>query len=609
MHTAPPRTIPERWLPAFAGLLAAFGLIASTATPGIVWGEALFGAGTADTWGHAWGYGWTADALASGHLPFFDAPVDHPGDQRWWVIDLPVAIVLAPFTALFGSGVSYNLAILLHVSVGAGALAALCRRRGAEPAVAVVVAVLAALSPFVRGVVTSGIPEALGVLVAPLLVFWLDDALRTGHWRALVGATATAVILVLDGVYGALAGALAAAGATVVALIQSPARLRVLARAALVAGPAGLAMVGLRTALRISQHPALYDSKARTVLMGDAWILQPLGGSDLVAWVLPSGLLPLVVPNSAHRHIVYVGFLLPVLMVWAAWKHVPSRRPAAIAVIGGVLALGPALFVWGEPLTEAILPGTLLWVAGATNLYRLAGLVPVMGLLAVGLALSTRCSVRVAVLALLAVGLEWSVGTPLPLRLAATPDPAGPVEDWLRDHPRGGAVLDLPFDREGTKARGAHPQRTFYLASVHGRPIASGLYQQATMETRQPGLGAFSRSVRVGWQKQRSPAGQTPRKRTVPVPPPPRGALATDISSVLVREGFDFLTLDLALLVEDQQAGARAWATEWLGPPEVTSTDGMRMAWSIDTLALQPIDPALDTRGRPPAPLQNGDTP
>ena len=257
----------------------------------------------------------------------------------------------------------------------------------------------------------------------------------------------------------------------------------------------------------------------------------PLG--DLTWWPGSRGPPPPVIP-ILPTDIVYVGILLP-LMVWAAWKHVPSRRPAAIAVFGGVLALGPALFVWGEPLTEAILPGTLLWVAGATNLYRLAGLVPVMGLLAVGLALSARCSARVAALALMAVGLEWSVGAPLPLRLAATPDPAGPVEDWLRDHPRGGAVLDLPFDREGTKARGAYPQRTFYLASARSADL-SGLYQQATMETRQPGLGAFSRSVRVGWRSR----GARPRDappRNVPVPPPPRGALPPTSPRCLFKKG------------------------------------------------------------------------
>ena len=208
------RTVPDRWLPALAGVLAVFSVLATSASPGVFWGEFLLGTGTADTWGHAWGYGWAADALSSGRLPFYGAPVDHPGDQRWWIIDFPVAVFLTPWTALFGSGASYNLAMVLHLGVGAGALAALCRRRGGTAAISVAVGVLAAHSPFVRGVITSGIPEALGVLVAPLLVLWLDDALRTGRWRSLVGAVITACILVLDGVYGALAGALAAAAAT-----------------------------------------------------------------------------------------------------------------------------------------------------------------------------------------------------------------------------------------------------------------------------------------------------------------------------------------------------------------------------------------------------------
>ena len=109
------------------------------------------------------------------------------------------------------------------------------------------------------------------------------------------------------------------------------------------------------------------------------------------------------------------------LQRWAA--SLPSGRPSS----------------WGEPLTEAILPGTWLWVAGATNLYRLAGLVPVMGLVALAMAGTSGRSVRWSALLVALVGLEWTLGSPIAWRLPTTPDSAGPVEHWLRARPRTGA--------------------------------------------------------------------------------------------------------------------------------------------------------------------------
>ena len=600
MHAAGDAPDPPDRTPLVAAALAVLSVVGVALAPGVFTGTELLGAGTADTWGHAWGYGWTADALVAGRLPFFDAPVDHPGSQRWWVIDLPVALMVLPVTILGGSGLAYNLAMLGHVGVGAGAVAALARQRGAEPVVALAAGVMVAHSPFVRGVVASGVPEALGVLMVPLLVLWLDRGLRTGAVRPLAAAALLSVVLVLDGVYGALAGALAGASAVVAAVVAGRDRVRVLLRAGGVALPAGLAVWGLRQALHASEHPALFAGKVRTVLMGDAWILQPLGGSDLSAWALPAAILPHLVPESPHRHIVYVGLVLPVAMAWAAWRSPRVRRPVVVALVGGVLALGPALFFWGEPVTGAVLPGTWLWAAGATNLYRLAGLVPVMGLVAVAVGMSTRLGGRYACGLLAVVGIEWTLGAPVSLAVPTVDDPAGAVETWLADDEVDGAVLDLPFDREGSRARGPAPQQTFYLASVHGRPVASGLYKAATMETRNPALGAFSRSVRVGWRMTMLPSGRPPPKSAVKLPAPLKGRAGADLTAHLVQEGFSHVTLDLAQLVERQRPSARVWLEAWLGSPHVASEDGLRMGWRLDR----------DGPGRHQAPPErSGDSP
>lgn len=586
-----------------AALLAVGSVVLSTLSPGILTGSELLGAGTADTWGHAWGYGWTADALAAGSVPFDHAPVDHPGSQRWWVIDLPVAILLAPITGLAGSALAYNLAVLGHLALGAAAVTALVRARGGGDAIAVAAGVCVVHAPFVRGVVASGVPEALGVLIAPLLVLWLDVGLRSGQARPLVGAAFVSVVLVLDGVYGALAGAWAAAVATGAAVLGTRERVRVALRAGMVALPAGVAMAGLRLALHASEHPALYAAKQRTVRIGEAWVLQPLGGSDLAAWSTPVWWLPHIAPDSPHRHIVYVGVLLPLMMVWAAWRHPVARRPVLVAGVGALLALGPALFVHGEPYTSAILPGTWLWVAGATNLYRLAGLVPVLGMVAVVTALSRAGRPPLVWGALVAVMVEWTVGAPVSMRMPTVPNPAGAVEAFLAHDPTPGAVLDLPFDREGSRARGPFAQRTFFLASVHGRAVASGLYKQATMQTRNPTLGEASRAFRVSWMRQQVPDGSGAPARPVALRSPLSPHAGALLVAHLEREGFSHVTLDLELLVPAQRPDALAWAESWLGPPHATSADGLRLAWRLEDAASRSTEP-IDLPPPPEAPRE-----
>ena len=45
----------------------------------------VLGAGTADIWGHTWGYWWAWESLSSGSFPFAHAPLRHPDGQAWWV--------------------------------------------------------------------------------------------------------------------------------------------------------------------------------------------------------------------------------------------------------------------------------------------------------------------------------------------------------------------------------------------------------------------------------------------------------------------------------------------------------------------------------------------
>lgn len=576
---------PSSRSPLLAALIAPVVLLGLTGRPGVWLGRPLIGGGTADVWGHTWGYWWTARSLTHGRLPFMRAPVNHPQAQSWWVIDLPVAAILTPITEALGAGAAYNLAFALHAAIGAAAIAALILRRGGRPWVGVMAGVVAATSPFVRGALVSGVPEALAVLLVPLLVLLLDAGLA-GRRRHLLGAAALAVVLVLDGAYSAIAGALAGTAALVAAVVGSKERMKVLARSAAVALPAGLALFGLHTALQYSQHPAMDRAEERMVDIGAAWALQPLCGSDLASWSVPAQLLPLVEPATGHRHIVYVGLLLPVLLGVAAWRHKAARRPALLALAAGVVALGPALYVFGTARSPAVLPGTALWMAGATNLYRLAGLVPVMGL--IGLACLRHKLVPVAIVA---VALEWLVGAPLPLRIPTTADPASEVETWLAAQTDRGAVIDLPFDREGSGARGPWPQRTFYLQSVHQRPIASALYRPTQVNERSRSLSMFDRAITRAWRQESVPQGGRKPQRPARIPPPPSETQQVSLNQKVFHVGFRYVTLDLDLVRPYQRADAQAWLTAWLGEAEVVSSDEMRLVWTIPEAPEPPPPP------------------
>lgn len=564
-------------LTAFLGVFVVVGL---TGEWELVGGHRLLGDGTADIWGHSWGYGWVARSLAHGQFPLERAPISFPQPQKWWIIDMPVAVLLMPVTRVLGTAFAFNLAMLGHVFIGAGSVAGLCLRRQVAPGVAVLAGILAVTSPFVRGIFVSGIPEGLSVLLVPLFILLLEGGLlgRRLQW---FGAVTLAPILVLDGAYGAISGALAGIFVLAQIMWSSTERWRVFGRGVFVGLSAGAALAGLHWVLKYTQHPTTEDSFRNIGGIGDYWALQPLEGSDLLSWFTPHLLLPLSIPESPHRHIVYVGLLLTAFIVVAAWSSARVRRDALLVGLSFVLALGPVLYIGGVAQSAAVLPGIWIWATGASNLYRLGGLVPCLGLVVVASGFAATRWRRFSAFALLLVGCEWWLGAPLAVSIPTTPDPAGVVEEYLLTNEEKGAVLDLPFDREGRKDRGPHPQRTFYLQSIHQRPIASALYNIAPMHFRVPVVGALDKAVSSAWRREQSTDGGEPAELSV-IPPAPYGEDAADARLALVQRGFRFVTLDLELVVLSQRADALFWAKAWLGEPVVVSEDGLRHVWRVE---------------------------
>ena len=568
-----------------SALLALLCVLLLTGTPAVLWGGALLGAGTADIWGHSWTYWWTWEALSSGAFPLHGAPLRHPDGQSWWIIDLPVALLLTPITALFGAGLAYNAAALGHVALGAGGLTAWLTRRGVSIAHATCAGVLAATSPFVRGALTSGVPEALVVLLAPAYALALEAGLRRGG-RALLGAGLLGALLCLDGAYGGLIGGLVGATVTGALLVErlrvpdgeagSPGLGRRALRAALAALPAGAAVAASKAALDATAHPALTRDTPIARHAEPWWALQASGGADLASLALPAPLLPLeIAAPTDHRHVVFVGAVL-LLGVLASLRWRAARAPAALALAAALLSLGPVIRLQGTGVAWSP-PAQVLSELGARNLYRVAGLLPVAGLAALALAWHRR---RMLWAVWLAVAVEGLWLAPIPLQLPVTPDPTGAVEAWLAAQPEPGAVLDLPLDHEGTAARGTHPQQTLHLQTSHGRPIASGLYPPAFSEELPGPLRRLDHAIVVARKHAHQAAqGGRGRRPDVPVPPPPPGAACARMKAELRDAGFAFVTLRGEAVPADQQGAVRAWVEACFGAPSQTAGD--RSAWRI----------------------------
>jgi hypothetical protein len=554
---------------AAAALIAVLLLLLSTGSPGLLSGAVLPSAGTADTWGHAWGYWWVEDALLHGRFPLHQAPLLAPKGQSWWVVDFPVAVLLAPVTWALGAGAALGLSFALHVATGAAGSAWWLVRRGVAPWLAVAGAVLVATSPFVRGAIWSGIPEALAVLLIPSFAVLLEDGAARGgrRWAA---AAVLAAWLCFDGFYGALPAAL-------VGLAVSIARLQAVGRAALprlfvVALVGGVAAVGQIALVRASDHPVL--SRPTTMLPPptgtDDWVVQALGGADLLNFIGPAPLLPSVPPEGLHQHIVYVGLPLLALALWACRRSATARVAMVVAFVCGLLSLGASLRVGGRLVWENALPGAWLLATGAKNLYRLAGVLPLLLLAAV----LPRWTGRSAVALVAVVALDWLLLSPLPVRLATVANPVGAVEAWLRDQREPGAVFDVPVDRDGMHWPGAWPQRSFYLQSAHQRPIASGLYERPPLATSAPVLRDLERAVRVAGTQQL--AGEGGGQVVLPAVQAADGAAARQ---ALIGAGFRFVSLDLEQLPVALRPAAVQHLGSWLGPPAVV--DGARLAWRL----------------------------
>jgi hypothetical protein len=534
---------------ALATLLTLLGLAAPTLRDG-----AWIGNGTADLWGHAWGYAWTARSVATGAWPWL-APLD--GGQPWWLVDPPLAIAAAPVAAAFGPRVAWNtVQLVLPALVAASYADALRRWRGGDPVGQAAFGWALAVSPFARGLFASGVPEGFAVLGLP----WLTAAAGGGVAAGVVAVVAAAIAL--SGPYAAVAGL-----AIGVALVVARVPLQRGHVAAAVGGASGAALqVG---GLLATAHPALGGGGGGALNPGSTWAWAARGGADLANFVAPRLLLPPPEASTLHRHVVYLGVIALAAAILGARRDPAARGLLVLGAVAAVLSLGDRLGILGLdtglPLPAALLPGL------GANAYRLAGLT-----VAAVLAAAWRGADRRAALVAVGITLEGLWAAPVERLLPGAADPISASDGFLAANP--GAVVDLPVDREGRLPKGPCPQRALVHQAAHGQPIASALYRAPRVLSVAPiraideAIARAGRADRV-WARPRNPV---PTGATVAGAP--FSATAAE-RAALKADGYRWLTLD-AVCVPPAVRGAVVRTLEgWLGPPVLR--DGEGGVWAL----------------------------
>ncbi|GDX80322.1 hypothetical protein LBMAG42_21330 [Deltaproteobacteria bacterium] len=420
-------------------------------------GSAIPGHPQSDAYEHVQGYWWVADSLRHGEFPWRTAAFGVPSEGVLWFPDTIGALLALPITLLGGAPLAYCGLVFTQVWAASVAAYVLGFHVSRSRAAGVLAGVVFGASPFVLGLVHSGVSEYLHLAAFPALWLAGERALsRGGRW---VFAAALAwAWLGWANAYYAMFGAFVLplvwlAGVEVGWRVWVPRMAAVVAIAAVLVFPVALV---IRESISASTAVLREESAP-----GWSWVYLP--ANDVASFVFPGDqLFPDFRDNGNFgiRHVSYLGWvaLIAAAFVWRRWW-----RPMLLA---GVLALGPSLHWRGQPVKVGShfvpLPAALLYLPGSPfravhHPYRMTVL-PLLVLAAAaadalrkrpGLALSAA-SLALGETLLVSPG-HWPIDT-APLSGVAT-------------LPESGGVWDLPPDFR------AQNRRWMGLQAVHGRRI------------------------------------------------------------------------------------------------------------------------------------------
>lgn len=408
-----------------------------------------------------WLLTWTPRALADGRLPLYSDALNHPdGINLMWNNGMVLpGLLLAPVTAAFGGLGAVTVATALGLAATAASAFWCLRALEVGTVPAAVGGLLAGFSPAMVAQAAGGHPNlVLNPLVPVLLLLavrLLTAARPARSTAVLLGVTAGVQVLVgeemlfLSGVVVALF--------LLVLVVSYPREAR--RRAGPVAAHALLALA----VFAVVGGPALAFQLFGPLPQEGSPFATAYYSTDLAGFVVGTELQALTPDADAARsagfaggleeHTALLGVPLLLLALAALLRHRRDARVRTVllvALLSGVLALGPELVVDGEatgvPLPWALLaplPGFEHVIATRLPLFT-------TGLVAAGLALALDrvradpLRVRVPVAVAVGVALLPLVPVALPARDAPLVPAFLTSADPALDCP-GGSVLLLPF--------------------------------------------------------------------------------------------------------------------------------------------------------------------
>jgi hypothetical protein len=398
---------------------------------------------------NAWILAWDAHALARAPSRLFQAPIFHPlPDTLAFSENLLVpAVIGAPFQAVGGPVLAYNVALFVSLIVSGLGVQLLVRRESGDRLAAFVAGAFFAAGAH-RWIRLAHL-HAQVTLFLPLVLLALD---RFWQRRTLGRAALVGVLLALQGLSSVYLGAIAAhVVAVAVALaVLGGLRPRELARLALGLALAALLLAPIvRPYLRMRAFEGVEFSMADVASYATTLESYAAAGTRLYGPLTQKHLDPAVVQDT-----LFPG--LTVLVCGLIGLASAPRRYRALAVaasaVAVVFSLGP------ETAAYRFLHEHLVLVRGVRALSRFS-LVPVLALSVLsGFALARRWRWALLVLALFL--LESSN---VPIRYAPAPAPKDAAR-WLAGRP--GAVAVVPLGEGDTAA--------MLDGTAHWRPLVNG---------------------------------------------------------------------------------------------------------------------------------------
>ena len=398
---------------------------------------------------NAWILAWDAHALA--HTPgrLFQAPIFHPlPDTLAFSENLLVpAVIGAPFQALGGPVLAYNVVLLVSLVVSGLGVQLLVRRESGDRLAAFVAGAFFAAGAH-RWIRLAHL-HAQVTLFLPFVLIALDRFWQRRTWgrAALVG-----VLLALQGLSSVYLGAIAALVVAVAIALAIFGGLRPREMGRLVVGLllAGVLLAPIvRPYLRMRAFEGVEFTLADVASYATTIESYAAAGTRLYGPVTQKHLDPAVVQDT-----LFPG--LAVLVCGLVGLASAPRRYRALAVsaslVAAVFSLGP------ETAAYRFLHEHLVFVRGVRALSRFS-LVPVLALSVLsGFALARRWRLALLVLALFLVE-----SSNVPIRYAPAPA-ASDSARWLAGRP--GAVVVLPLGEGDTAA--------MLDGAAHWRPLLNG---------------------------------------------------------------------------------------------------------------------------------------